>query len=94
MGQKAKYSLRAHRVRFAPESGLKSDIAGGPVRVTSGLRLFDKFAQLLDAHVAEDIEGLPHSFELLQASGKVRCLHVSTPKAMCQSLFVGTWINE
>src|SRR5258708_8023526 len=31
-GQKAKYSLRAHIVRFAPESGLKSDIAAGPVR--------------------------------------------------------------
>ena len=31
-GQKAKYSLRAHIVRFAPESGLKSDIAGGPFR--------------------------------------------------------------
>ena len=27
LGQKAKYSLRAHIVRFAPESGLKSDIA-------------------------------------------------------------------
>jgi hypothetical protein len=33
-GQKAKYSLRAHIVRFAPESGLKSDIAGGPFRAT------------------------------------------------------------
>jgi PAS domain S-box-containing protein len=32
LGQKAKYSLRAHIVRFAPESGLKSDIAGGPFR--------------------------------------------------------------
>jgi hypothetical protein len=32
MCQKAKYSVRAHIVRFAPESGLKSDIAGGPVR--------------------------------------------------------------
>src|ERR1035437_9881096 len=31
-GQKAKYSLRAHIVRFAPESGLKSDLAGGPFR--------------------------------------------------------------
>jgi hypothetical protein len=29
-GQKAKYSLRAHRVRFAPESGLNSDIAPCP----------------------------------------------------------------
>ena len=28
--QTRKYSLRPHRVRFAPESGLKSDIAGGP----------------------------------------------------------------
>jgi hypothetical protein len=35
-GQKAKYSLRAHRVRFDPESGLKSDIAGGPVRASNG----------------------------------------------------------
>jgi hypothetical protein len=32
VGQKAKYSLRAHIVRFAPESGLKSDLAGGPFR--------------------------------------------------------------
>ena len=31
-GQKAEYSLRAHRVRFAPESGLTLDIAGGPFR--------------------------------------------------------------
>src|SRR5450759_1489875 len=30
MGQKAKYSLRAHIVRFAPDSGRNSDIAGGP----------------------------------------------------------------
>jgi hypothetical protein len=36
-GQKAKYSLRAHVVCFAPESGLKTDIAGGPLRATSGL---------------------------------------------------------
>jgi hypothetical protein len=36
LGQKAKYSLRAHIVRFAPESGLKSDIAGGPFRANSG----------------------------------------------------------
>jgi hypothetical protein len=33
MGQK---SLRAHMVRFAPESGLKSDIAGGSFRANSG----------------------------------------------------------
>src|ERR1035437_9654915 len=38
-GQKAKYSLRAHIVRFAPESGLKSDLAGGPFRASSGSRL-------------------------------------------------------
>jgi hypothetical protein len=38
MGQKAKYSLRAHIVRFAPESGLKSDIAGGPFRANFGSR--------------------------------------------------------
>ena len=36
LGQKAKYSLRANIVRFAPESGLKSDIAGGPFRANSG----------------------------------------------------------
>ena len=35
---KAKYSLRADVFRFAPESGLNSDIAGGPVRATNGLR--------------------------------------------------------
>jgi hypothetical protein len=33
MGQKAKYSLRAH---IAPESGLKSDIARGPFRARNG----------------------------------------------------------
>jgi hypothetical protein len=33
-GQKAKYSLRAHIVCFAPESGLKTDIAGGPFRAS------------------------------------------------------------
>jgi hypothetical protein len=32
LGQKAKYSLRAHVFRFTLESGLKSDIAGGPFR--------------------------------------------------------------
>jgi hypothetical protein len=31
-GQKAKYSPRAHEVRFAPDNGLKSDLAGGPFR--------------------------------------------------------------
>jgi hypothetical protein len=36
VGQKAKYSLRAHIVRFAPETGLKSDIAGGPFRANTG----------------------------------------------------------
>src|ERR1700720_4221754 len=36
LGQKAKYSLRAHRVRFASESGLKSDIAGGPFHAKLG----------------------------------------------------------
>jgi hypothetical protein len=36
-GQKAKYSLRADVFRFAPESGLKSDITPCPVRATSGL---------------------------------------------------------
>ena len=35
LGQKAKYSLRAHTVRFTPDNGLKSDIAGGPFRANS-----------------------------------------------------------
>jgi hypothetical protein len=39
-GQKAKYSLRAHRVRFAPESGLKSDIGGGPLRADIVAKVF------------------------------------------------------
>ena len=48
-GQKAKYSLRAHIVRFAPVSGLKSAIAGGPFRATIGLarKLFN---HLVGAH--------------------------------------------
>src|ERR1700682_5646700 len=37
MGQKAKYSLRADVFRFAPDSGLKSDIAGGPFRARKRL---------------------------------------------------------
>ena len=36
LGQTRKYSLRAYRVRFGPESGLKSDIAGGPFRANTG----------------------------------------------------------
>jgi hypothetical protein len=36
MGQKAKYSLRAHIVRIVPESGLKSDLAGRPFRAMNG----------------------------------------------------------
>jgi hypothetical protein len=32
LGQKLKSSMRAHVFRFTPESGLKSDIAGGPKR--------------------------------------------------------------
>jgi hypothetical protein len=36
-GQTRKYSLRADIVRFASVSGLKSDIAGGPVRAKSRL---------------------------------------------------------
>jgi hypothetical protein len=39
---KGEYSLRADVFRFAPESGLKSDIAGGPVRATSGLMRCNK----------------------------------------------------
>jgi hypothetical protein len=35
-GQKAKYSLRADVFRFAPESGLKSDIAPCPKSAMSG----------------------------------------------------------
>ena len=38
----AKYSLRAHIVRFAPESGLKSDIAGGPFRATEHRELVQR----------------------------------------------------
>jgi hypothetical protein len=37
LGQKAKYSLRVHIVRFTPDSGLKSDIAPFPRSATSGL---------------------------------------------------------
>jgi hypothetical protein len=37
LGQKAKYSLRAHMVCFAPDSGLKSDIALCPKRAMNGL---------------------------------------------------------
>jgi hypothetical protein len=40
LGQKAKYSRRAHIVCFAPESGLKTDIAGGPFRANSGHHVF------------------------------------------------------
>src|SRR5258706_7103736 len=36
LGQKAKYSLRVHKVCFAPESGLKTDIAGGPFGANNG----------------------------------------------------------
>ena len=43
LGQKAKYSLRAHIVRFAAESGLKSDVAGGPFRA---IRRLAQFAQV------------------------------------------------
>ena len=37
VGQKAKYSLGADVFRFAPESGLKTDIAGGPFRANRRL---------------------------------------------------------
>src|SRR5258707_14107830 len=37
LGQKAKYSLRADVFRFAPESGLKSDIAPCPKGANNGL---------------------------------------------------------
>ena len=36
MGQKAKYSLRTRIFRFALDSGLDSDLAGGPFRAKSG----------------------------------------------------------
>jgi hypothetical protein len=36
LGQKAKYSLRADVFRFAPESGLKSDIAPCPKSAKPG----------------------------------------------------------
>jgi len=35
-GQKTKYSQGADDFRFGPESGLKTDIAGGPVRANLG----------------------------------------------------------
>src|SRR5450631_4304704 len=41
MGQKAKYSLRADIVRFAPDSGLNSDIAPCPSCANTGSGLFD-----------------------------------------------------
>jgi 2-polyprenyl-6-methoxyphenol hydroxylase-like FAD-dependent oxidoreductase len=47
MGQGAKYPLRAHIVRFAPESGLKSDTAGGPFRARNGSRLTIYIGNLL-----------------------------------------------
>ena len=47
-GQKAKYSLRAHKVRFAPEGGLKSDIAPCPVGAMNGLMQRSKLHFLLD----------------------------------------------
>ena len=36
LGQKTKYSQGADDFRFGPESGLKTDIAGGPVRANLG----------------------------------------------------------
>jgi hypothetical protein len=36
-GQKRKSSMGANDFRFAPDSGPKSDIAGGPFRATTGL---------------------------------------------------------
>ena len=36
VGQKTKYSQGADDFRFGPESGLKTDIAGGPVRANLG----------------------------------------------------------
>ena len=36
IGQKTKYSQGADDFRFGPESGLKTDIAGGPVRANLG----------------------------------------------------------
>ena len=43
IGQKAKYSLREHIVRFALDSGLKSDMAVGPKSANNGSQrsLFD-----------------------------------------------------
>jgi hypothetical protein len=38
LGQKAKYSLRADVFRFAPDSRLKSDLAGGPFGAKLGSR--------------------------------------------------------
>jgi hypothetical protein len=44
LGQKAKYSLGADVFRFGPESGLKTDIAGGPFRANKKLMQRSKVA--------------------------------------------------
>ena len=57
LGQKAKYSLRAHIIRCAPESGLKADIAGGPFRARKRhrfIRLKVKKAANLAALMSEE----------------------------------------
>ena len=56
LGQKAKYSLRAHLVCFAPDNGLKSDIAGGPFRAKSGTRRL--YSMTLSA-LASSVAGEP-----------------------------------
>jgi hypothetical protein len=53
VGQKAKYSLRAHRVRFAPDYGLKSNIAARPSwaklrhRACRGKNAYTKLAMMM-----------------------------------------------
>ena len=69
LGQKAKYSLRAHIVRFAPDSGLKLDTAEGPFGANKRLMhrtkfgSFDQLCRLIKPRV-----------DLLSQQGKINRL--------------------
>ncbi len=74
-GQKAKYSLGADVFRFSPESGLKTDIAGCPVRAMT--RLMHRSKQSLysitsSARAAAAAEPDPHGIGPFGVAGSAK----------------------
>jgi hypothetical protein len=55
-GSKAALTALKSNFRFSPESGLRSDIAGGPFRATNGLMLCSKALHSMISSATSNID--------------------------------------